>query len=97
LAKFYTGQKFAKFLSLETRLEFLKRYREAVQLILVSSPIQACRDSNDDKFLEVAVHGQADLILTGDADLLALDPFRGIRIVKPQSFLASFLNEPENR
>jgi len=89
--------KFARFLSMETRLEFLKRYREAVQLILVSSPIQACRDPRDDKFLEVAVHGQADLILTGDADLLALDPFQRVRIVKPQEFLARFLNERENR
>jgi predicted nucleic acid-binding protein len=45
-------------------------------------------DPRDDKFLEVAVHGKADAILTGDADLLTLDPFQRVRIVTPQEFLA---------
>ena len=81
--------KFDRFLSLEMRLEFLKRYRDATRLIRISSPIRACRDPRDDKFLEVAVHGQADLILSGDADLLVLDPFGRVRIVAPQAFLAS--------
>jgi predicted nucleic acid-binding protein len=34
-------------------------------------------------FLDVAVNGQASNIITGDADLLALDPFMEIRIVTP--------------
>jgi putative PIN family toxin of toxin-antitoxin system len=50
-------------------------------------PIHACRDLRDDKFLEVAVHGRADVIVTGDADLLALDPFRGIAILTPDEYL----------
>jgi hypothetical protein len=37
--------------------------------------------------LEVAVHGRADLILTGDTDLLALHPFRGIAILTPAEYL----------
>lgn len=86
--------KFARFLALETRLEFLRRYRDAVRMILVSSPIHACRDPLDDKFLEVAVHGQADLVLTGDADLLALDPFQRVRIVTPREFLALTVTFP---
>jgi len=39
------------------------------------------------RFLELAVNGGADLIVSGDADLLALDPFRGIPIVTPSPFL----------
>jgi predicted nucleic acid-binding protein len=35
----------------------------------------------------LAVNGQADLIVTGDADLLALNPFRGIPIVTPAVFV----------
>jgi hypothetical protein len=81
--------KFARFLSMETRLEFLKRYREAIRLIQITFPVQACRDPRDDKFLEVAVHGQASFIITGDFDLLVLDPFQGIRIVTPQVFHAN--------
>jgi putative PIN family toxin of toxin-antitoxin system len=81
--------KFARFLSNDIRLEFLKRYRDAVRLILVSSVIHACRDPRDDMFLELAVNGKADLILTGDPDLLALDPYQEVRIVTPREFLAS--------
>jgi putative PIN family toxin of toxin-antitoxin system len=79
--------KFDRFLSMETRREFLKRYRDAIRLVRISTPIQACRDLRDDKFLEVAVYGQADLILSGDADLLALNPFQGVRILTPRQSL----------
>jgi predicted nucleic acid-binding protein len=41
----------------------------------------------DDKFLEVAVHGLADAIVTGDRDLLELNPFRGIAILTPAEYL----------
>jgi len=44
-------------------------------------------DTRDDKFLQVAVHGRADLIVTGDADLLALDPFLEIGILAPADYL----------
>jgi len=50
--------------------------------------ISACRDPKDDKFLELAVGGNADLIVTGDNDLLALNPFRGIPILTPDAFLS---------
>ena len=49
--------------------------------------ITACRDPRDDKFLEVAVAGQADVIVSGDEDLLVLHPFAGIPIVPPAAFL----------
>jgi len=48
--------------------------------------ITAC--PQDDKVLEVAVAGQADVIVSGDDDLLALHPFEGIPIVGPAEFLA---------
>ena len=49
--------------------------------------ISACRDPKDDKFLEVAVAGKADVIVSGDKDLLALHPFAGIPILSPADFL----------
>ncbi len=48
------------------------------------------RDAEDDKFLELAVNGSADLIVTGDADLLALNPFREIEIITPSFFINRF-------
>ncbi|HEY5210063.1 MAG TPA: putative toxin-antitoxin system toxin component, PIN family [Stellaceae bacterium] len=49
--------------------------------------VLACRDPTDDKFLELAINGRADVIVSGDADLLVLHPFRGIPIVLPPVFL----------
>jgi putative PIN family toxin of toxin-antitoxin system len=80
--------RFTRWLSVETRTQFLAGYRHTVQVIPVVSHLEICRDPRDNKFLDVAVDGRADSIVTGDEDLLALGPFRGIRIVTPQQFLA---------
>jgi uncharacterized protein len=50
--------------------------------------IEVCRDPDDDKVLEVAVSGRADVIVTGDDDLLVLHPFEGVGIVGASAFLA---------
>ena len=52
-------------------------------MVTIVERIAACRDPTDDKFLELAVNGRADLIVSGDADLLVLDTFRGIPIITP--------------
>ena len=49
--------------------------------------IKICRDPKDDKFLELAVSGGAHHIISGDNDLLALSPFRGIEILRVDNFL----------
>ena len=49
--------------------------------------ISVCRDPKDDKFLEVAVAGRAEVIVSGDEDLLTLHPYAGIPIVPPREFL----------
>jgi predicted nucleic acid-binding protein len=57
-------------------------------MVPIIHTVRACRDPRDDKFLELAVNGEALLIVTGDDDLLILDPFRGIPIVTPVAYLA---------
>jgi putative PIN family toxin of toxin-antitoxin system len=59
----------------------------AAELVPIAERIAACRDAKDDKFLELAVNGHADLIVSGDRDLLALNPFRDIPIVTPAIFV----------
>ena len=54
--------------------------------------ITECRDRRDNQFLEAAVAGQADIIVSGDKDLLVLNPFEKIPIVTPAAFL-SMLSE----
>jgi putative PIN family toxin of toxin-antitoxin system len=45
------------------------------------------RDADDDKFLALAVTGQADAIISGDSDLLELVTHEGIPILTPARFL----------
>lgn len=68
-------------------LDWFRQLMAKATSVTIIERITACRDSTDDKFLELAVSGNADFILTGDADLLTLNPFRGIRIVKPSAFV----------
>lgn len=55
--------------------------------IPVIRAVQACRDTRDDKFLSVAINGGADAIISGDKDLLSLNPFLEIPILTPAEFL----------
>jgi uncharacterized protein len=66
---------------------FMAALTREAQWVDVEVRIQACRDPKDDKFLELAVSGHGTHIVTGDSDLLALNPFRGIAILPPHRFL----------
>jgi predicted nucleic acid-binding protein len=59
-------------------------------LIADMPSIQACRDPKDDKFLALAAAGTAACIVSGDGDLLALNPFRGIPIITPADFVQRY-------
>jgi predicted nucleic acid-binding protein len=55
--------------------------------------VAACRDPDDDKFLAVALSGDAACLITGDTDLLELDPFEGLPILTPAAFLRDQTSE----
>lgn len=79
--------KFARYISEARRLDFLAAYIREAHVITATESIDACRDAKDNQFLEVAVCGQATAIVTGDNDLLTLNPFRGIHVLTPEQFL----------
>jgi putative PIN family toxin of toxin-antitoxin system len=79
--------KFARYIQHGTLGPYLEKIREYATFVAIPAPIRACRDPRDDKFLEVAVHGRANLIVTGDEDLLAMNPFQGIAILTPAEYL----------
>lgn len=81
--------KFDRYLPRERRERFLASLIRATDLINVKTSIHACRDPKDNRILELAVDGDADFIVTGDADLLVLRWFRNIRIVTPAGLLRS--------
>lgn len=79
--------KFDHYLDERLRFEFIELLKRACTMVEITERIAACRDPRDDQFLEVAVNGSAAWIVTGDSDLLSLDPFREIRIVTPAEML----------
>lgn len=74
--------------------DYLSAYAAAAELTEVTTIVTACRDPDDDKILALAVSGQADIIITGDTDLLVLDPFQGVRILAPRAYLESHESKP---
>lgn len=83
-------EKFEDYFEEEEREVFEELLHREARLVEVTEAIEASRDSDDDKFLELAVTGGAGVIVSGDKDLLVLDPFRDIRIVRPRAFVEDF-------
>lgn len=82
--------KFNKYLRDVDRKRFLVRHKVESLLIAVVHKVKACRDPNDDMFLELALSGKAGCIITSDPDLLVLNPFESIPIISPKVFLERF-------
>lgn len=80
-------EKFDDYLSSDERAAFVEALVDRSRFANPTEEIQACRDPDDDKFLELAVSEDATCIVSGDSDLLELDPFRGIPIMEPGEFL----------
>jgi putative PIN family toxin of toxin-antitoxin system len=81
-------KKFDKyFLNDAERLEAIHIIERNAVIISPKEIIASCRDPKDNKFLELAVAADAFCIITGDKDLLILNPFRNIPILTAADFL----------
>jgi len=65
----------------------VRRIFSKAELVAITERIVARRDPIDDKFLELAVNGRAEVLITGDLDLLVLKPFRGLPVITPRVFV----------
>jgi uncharacterized protein len=88
LADTLSRPKFDPYVSREDRQRFFELYARVAEWVTVTTTIRRCRDPKDDKFLELAVDGKADWIVTGDKDLVELSPHQGILIMTPAAVLA---------
>ena len=79
--------KFDRYVSLQVRSEFIFRLRLESELVEIVERVDLCRDEKDNKFLEVAINGKADYLITGDNDLLVLRPFQDVKIMTINEFL----------
>lgn len=89
------GRKFDKYITWAERHIFISKFLMETELVDIREVVTACRDPKDDKFLEVAVNGKANFIITGDNDLLSLHTFRGIKILTVQAILSLMKTSPE--
>ena len=80
-------KKFLRYVDEQDIRNFLAALTRGAEWVEVRVHIAACRDPKDDKFLDVAVSGNATHIITGDTDLLALNPYHGIQILPPHRFV----------
>ena len=55
---------------------------------------EVCRDADDDWVLATAVAGEAEAIVSGDADLLTLSSYLGIEILSPRQFVSRQMRSP---
>jgi putative PIN family toxin of toxin-antitoxin system len=69
---------------------FIARLKERAHIVHPKDTVSILDDDPDNRVLECALAGEASIIVTGDYDLLRLNEFRRIRILKPAEFLEFF-------
>ena len=84
--------KFERYVGTETRKSFVDLFLRDRFVQILNEPM-GCRDPNDDKFLETAVKGRADVLVTRDRDLLDIMEFKGIPICLPQDAMKLIEND----
>jgi len=80
--------RFAQAVSAARRMRILDTLRGDAVWFSPSERVTDCRDAKDNEYLELALAAGAAVIVSGDADLLVLHPWRGVRIVRPAEYLA---------
>ena len=78
--------KFRKHFSPDDIDEFLSLLYKSARIVKIHHTIKDCRDEKDNFILETALRGKADYIVTGDKDLLVLNPYRGKKIIGFREF-----------
>lgn len=87
LAEVLNRPKFDKYVTHDERMRFMVSFLKVPEMIEIGETITVCRDPKDDKLPELAVCGKTKFLVTGDNDLLVLNPFRGVEIITPREFL----------
>ncbi|MCA2683372.1 MAG: putative toxin-antitoxin system toxin component, PIN family [Microcystis sp. M038S2] len=87
LVTVFARPKLNKYVSSLEKEIFIVTIAKETKVIEIQSEIVVCRDEKDNQYLELAIDGQATCIVSGDSDLLVLNPFREIPILTIQEFL----------
>lgn len=87
IAEVLARPKFRRAINDEQRSEILELLLGAAVWVEPSERADDCRVRKDNMYLELAVAAEADFMVSGDHDLLVLNPWRGIRSLNPAAFL----------
>jgi len=79
--------KFDRYVDRDTRIRFLAEIDAVAEFVGITGAPMGSRDRADDPFLETALTADCQAIISGDQDLLTLDPWQGIRILSPAQAL----------
>jgi len=83
-------KKFDPYFTVEARLEILDRFSADSTEFTPTEKVSVCRDPKDNMFLELALAAKASCLISGDPDLLVLNPFRTIPIMNATDFISHF-------
>jgi putative PIN family toxin of toxin-antitoxin system len=79
----------ARYVRPALREEVLANLIDAAVWVAPMQRVTDCRDAKDNKYPELALAAAATRIVASDNDLLVLDPWRGIRVIRPGDYLVS--------
>jgi putative PIN family toxin of toxin-antitoxin system len=84
--------KFAKYID-ENDIEGLSiRIKATWVFVPILQKVRLCRDAKDDKFIELALNGDASYLISGDDDLLVLEKIQDVSIINPRTFWDDIIN-----
>ncbi len=83
----FNKPKLARYFSPDALENMLRTFDQHIDLVSVRSTVRACRDTKDDFLLALAQDGKADILVTGDQDLLILGSFGRTQIMTIREFL----------
>ena len=78
--------KFKKYFSATAIEQLIVLLYDRVEWIEITRHFDDCRDKKDNFLLDLSVSGHANYLVTGDDDLLTLNPFYGIEIISYRTF-----------
>ena len=84
--------KFKKYFSTEDIYELVSLINTKVEWIKITNHFNDCRDPKDNFLLDLIVSGKADYLVTGDDDLITLNPYKNVNILHYRDF-TEILNE----
>ena len=82
LKRYFTGK--------DPFTEMVLAFEPYIDMVNVFSVVEICRDPRDNFLFALAKDGKADVLLTGDQDLLTVGNFGSTRVMTISGFLSEF-------